>query len=51
MCDDVITVLLILHPQYDLGGSIVSGHYVGGHHEVRARRPGQAKVQDLQSAV
>lgn len=51
MFDDVITVLLILHPQYDLWGPIVSGHHVGGHHEVSARRPGQAKVQDLQSAV
>ena len=45
------TVLLVLHPQDHLGGTVVPGHHVGGHHEVGASCPGQSKVQDLQGAV
>lgn len=45
------TILLILHAQDDLGGSVVSGYHVGGHHEVSTGCPRQAKVQDLQSAI
>lgn len=45
------TILLILHAQDDLWGSVVSGYHVGGHHEVGAGRPRQAEVQDLQSTI
>ena len=43
----VLTILLVLHAQYDLWGTVVSGHHVGGHHEVSAGCPGQAEIQDL----
>lgn len=43
----LITIFLILHAQNDLWGTVVSGHHVGGHHEVSAGGPSQAKVQDL----
>lgn len=46
-CLAVLTILLILHAQYDLWGAVVSGDHVGGHHEVSAGRPRQAKIQDL----
>lgn len=42
-----ITIFLVLHSQYDLWGPVVSGHHVGGHHEVSAGRPSQTKIQDL----
>lgn len=43
----LITIFLILHAQNDLWGTVVSGHHVGGHHEVSAGCPSQAKIQDL----
>lgn len=46
-----LTILLILHAQDDLWGSVVSGYHVGGHHEVSAGCPRQAEVQDLQSTI
>lgn len=46
-CLVVITILFVLHAQYDLWGTVVSGHHVGGHHEVSAGCPSQAEIQDL----
>lgn len=43
----VLTILFVLHSKYDLWGSIVSGHHVGGHHKVGAGCPRKAKIQDL----
>lgn len=47
----VLTVLLVAHAQDDFRCPVVPRHHVGGHHEVGARCPCQAEVQDLQGAV
>lgn len=50
-CSAQLTVLLVLHAQDDLWGSVVSGHHVWSHHEVSASCSGQAEIQDLKGAV
>lgn len=46
-----LTILLILHAQNDLWGTVVSGYYIGGHHEVCASCPCKTEVKDFQSAI
>lgn len=46
-----LTILLILHAQNDLRGAVISGYYIGGHHEVCASCPCKTKVEDFQSAI
>ena len=46
-----VHVLLVAHAQDDLGRPVIPRHYVRGHHERRARRSGQSKVQNFQRAI
>ena len=46
-----VHVLLVAHPQDDLGGAVVPRDDVGRHHEGGAGRPRQSEVEDLQRAV
>lgn len=46
-----VHVLLVPHPQYDLRRPVVPRDHIRGHHEGRARRPREAKVQNFQCTV
>lgn len=47
----ILTILFVTHTQDNLGCSVVSRHYIRGHHEASAGGPSQSEIQDLESAV
>ena len=47
MSGATLTVFFVLHAHDDLGGAVVAGHDVGGHHEGLVCSPSQTEVQDL----
>lgn len=46
-----LTVLFVAHAQDDFRCPVITCHHVWSHHEVGTRRPGQAKIKDLERAV